>query len=564
MAKISNYLLDPYKALEAELDNDESYAEKNVKRLTQVQTELARPSFPGRVRIVTKLMQGLDMSLNKMLHRAEQLNALKRSLPSSTEYEVLASSCRSSFMNIVSGSLGQDAVAVYVEGLRFGFQQIAAQTDHVVEHAKTFFQQSLFAMADCWRRLCYNFMPAPFIFFGLLECDFQQFLTQWRHLHDVLKMCGRCYDPGFSIVLLRLVGELDGLSEAQQWKAFAFVIDLLLHIATFCPLASEASELKHAQLQSMAHRFRGSRKTGDSLGEMSLIDSFVCDHAALEEKIYSLTMPSKTTVGKMVAKVGVSDPSYKGRLGAASKEQRVMEGKSRKLRSISGWNVFVQHKTEDSAGMSQEEYKVRMKALSQEWAALLPEDREAYGVEAGYQNDCRAELMTKPLTASNCQVLGEQPDDPMQKSTKQLEEIVGDKALKKMSFRRLVANEAARDSHHAWDLYGLGLGDANGALKADLIDMFSTDSAVKKQLDESVNMRPQRLPDLPPDHGSVHREVCHLCFGQCEQSPFVHVAHGFVKQLGQCLLKNKVSSGSLLKFKPVQSQLEPEYFFWAS
>jgi hypothetical protein len=557
-------MLQSWQALEDSLDNDESYAERNKKRETLVQREVSKPTFYDKVIVVDLLMCPVDHDTNYLLRRSRLLGELAFLLPehNPTRYEEVSTELRSSFLQVVSGTLGEEAVKDYVKSLNIRFKQICPELSSPAPMAMTFFRQTIFAMSDVWRKLCHAFMCPPFDVFALLDVDFETFADRWRLLRGLYRACPQCVDIDFTTVLLEMFGDLDGKSAAEQLEIFHQVVNLLKSIATYCPLTSDSTEIRHGQVQADAQRFVGHRKTKESIVEETALANLARFYESAKQTVNSATMPDHLKLSHMIRKVGVSDPSFAARRSdKKTKDDRISEAKSRKVRRLSGWNVFFKEKQEGGQQLSEEGYANSAKALGAAWQNLPEDDRQAYEVEARYRNDCIAELKGRPLASASATEteLGETVQQPSSQTTKYLEEIAG-KSCRKVSFIRLTVNEQERASHPAWTKLGLGLSDASGALRREFVEQVVTEEECATKLQATIHS-PLNPIDLPPDDSQVHNEVCHIRFGQCRHSPFAIEAAEFSKYFGPQLVKHNLASGSLLQMKPVGVDQPCEYLF---
>lgn len=120
------------------------------------------------------------------------------------------------------------------------------------------------------------------------------------------------------------------------------------------------------------------------------------------------------------------------------KKQRLQQAASRKVRSLSAWNVFQRERMGESAALHTNEYSMRVKELSREWKSLSPEEREPYAIQAQHEQQCREELAKTPLALK-----GEGKSD--------LEMQVGRKGCQKVSAKRLVVSNNQYHTHGLWD-----------------------------------------------------------------------------------------------------------------
>lgn len=116
---------------------------------------------------------------------------------------------------------------------------------------------------------------------------------------------------------------------------------------------------------------------------------------------------------------------------------RVSAASSRKLRKLSGWNVFQRERLDGLGAMDPAEYKAQVAALSRQWGDLPEDDKQAYTVQAEYEEQIRTQVREEPLSAKAIPA----PSDEGQ---------VGKRALKKLSAVRLQKNFQEVEKHPAW------------------------------------------------------------------------------------------------------------------
>lgn len=121
----------------------------------------------------------------------------------------------------------------------------------------------------------------------------------------------------------------------------------------------------------------------------------------------------------------------------ATKRQRVEAAASRKLRKLTGWNVFQREKLKDQSGLNPSEYKVQIKKLADEWRHLSMDDKDSYEVQAQYEEQKRQDVRQTALPPKG---VVESEDN----------EIIGKQALKKLSASRLQINFQHGEKHPVW------------------------------------------------------------------------------------------------------------------
>ena len=125
---------------------------------------------------------------------------------------------------------------------------------------------------------------------------------------------------------------------------------------------------------------------------------------------------------------------------SAMRAERLQKASKRKLRKLSGWNVFQKQQLEGGA-FSTEEYSKKIKLISREWDQLPLDDKQGFEVEAQHQQELRAKLAFIPLS------VGTSARIPTE-----LERKVGRNCCKKLAARRLKLNEKLFEQHSIWSL----------------------------------------------------------------------------------------------------------------
>ena len=126
---------------------------------------------------------------------------------------------------------------------------------------------------------------------------------------------------------------------------------------------------------------------------------------------------------------------------AEQRASRIEAAQTRKIRRLSGWNVF-QREHLEGLSLTGDAYKNKVAELGAQWRALHPEDKTRYKIEADYRQSKLDDLARTPLAASN----------QSQSDGGNLEETVWRNAAKKLSARRLALNVQGFQQHSLWDL----------------------------------------------------------------------------------------------------------------
>ena len=135
-----------------------------------------------------------------------------------------------------------------------------------------------------------------------------------------------------------------------------------------------------------------------------------------------------------------------------AKRKRIAKAAARKLRKLSGWNIFQREQMQLLGELSPQHYKAELSSISSRWRTLSQEDKSAYRVQATFEEEQRHQVKATPLPLKD----GAPPE---------AEGHVGTAALKKMSVSRLQNNFKDAENHPMWSS-PCQLGDCN--LAADI------------------------------------------------------------------------------------------------
>ena len=204
--------------------------------------------------------------------------------------------------------------------------------------------------------------------------------------------------------------------------------------------------------------------------------------------------------------------------------------------------------------LSREAFAAKITQLSAAWKALPPEEREAFEVMARTQQAGLDDLSARPLPTAGQAALelvaNELPPaasmgshDMPEQEPKQVS--AWRNAAKKISSRRLARNREAYESHPVWLDKITQLGDANGALKAALIDLVSADGDIDSFLEKSLHKCLTTTDTADALAGDVKQCLPYLC----KDSPTYSLVQRWQRVLHQHLQKASIKPGALLTFK---------------
>eukprot|EP00438_Fugacium_kawagutii_P012659 Skav215614 [mRNA] locus=scaffold666:585055:598249:- [translate_table: standard] len=549
------------------LQQDESYAAQNRKRQNLVREALSSPSFPAKMNLVDLLMEPMCAAINRLLKRSGTLTEMQLGqVPVTLEgleglsgleghQQKLKVQSLATFQDWASGRFGLTILHNVLQRVRSGDLIKFLQQSGDASLVKTCFELILFVVSDIWRRCCHSVQGFPWKLFTLLGCsDCNNFMVAWQAARAELMKCPECVDAGFSAPLLNSV-DFAVLCKDTGADAVNQIQNILQDIATYCPLSSDPVEVSHGQYQNQFHRFRGNRKNPTTAAEHSILHSLKQEHAHLSKCVQAWTLPPKRNMGNQI-----NNFKRPLRMRGLSRKQCVQKRALKKLRKVSGWNVF-QRMSISKLGykLPAQEFKSYLQELSAKWRLLPHDDRQAYVVQAEFEQACRDELAKRPYdsaaaasVARSSTSVEEDSKDAMGSvdtfSTARLQEICGELCRKKLSAKRLFLNKRDFESHTAWKAFGLGLQDSGGALRKDLILVDEPQEHIDSCLNNAIHKpsRPASVGDWAqqPD---IHRQTCMSKFGCCRLSAHLDLAIKFAREFARSVSQRNIPSGGLIR-----------------
>eukprot|EP00438_Fugacium_kawagutii_P034009 Skav211224 [mRNA] locus=scaffold934:287200:291877:- [translate_table: standard] len=511
------------------LDCDQSYAAQNGLRRKLVTREIGKPDFFKSAMIVDALIQPLEYAISYMMGHTKVLHDLwylGKGHPKST---ALLEKSRLKFMHVTSGKLADHVIQMYMTFLDTGLLcEINMGLQPTPTQLNTMFAMVVVCMSDVFRRFKFDFMQAPFNTFELLQCRTTQgFVHAFTILEAKFKKCTRCVDKGLTSALITGFPDVASKTHEQQESVRREVQSILNDLSGWTPTTSDMVELKNGQVQwSVSKRSGQTTKGVPAAMETTLIQSAIKQHQWVqeEEQKAARTITSQTT-----------------RETLEEKGARIQKATSRKIRTLSGWNVFQRLELENKS-LSREAYADQIKTLSQRWRAMSPEEKEVYQVEALHQQSKIDELAQKPMPLGT---------DRSRSPIRDQEKSVWDNARSKISARRLLLNEEAFKSHGVWRL-PTQCGDSGGALKARMIDTTSSDSQIEKSMSQTFHkpLDPHCFPDNDEDDAedafAFHQQPCFhfLCQNDQRHCDVQKLVATFAKEIDE----RKLQAGTLFMF----------------
>lgn len=432
------------------LEVDTNFALQNKVRREQVVAEMSKPSFAQGAIVTDALIQPVEHGINTLLKHTKLLHDMTIVGKGHPEWAELAKKAAQQFRHVTGGNLATDLIGMYLqflqnglrESLEVGFQPNQAMLDKI-------WQLVISCMTDISRRFSYNMSFPPLTLFSLLDMDKSEFVEQFGALQAKHQRCPRCLDADCSAKLMTGFANINLVSQQEQEETMVKVQQILTDLCQWCPLTSDVVELKHGQTQWSVSGRRGgqSAKNPKVAAQTTILQAAVKGHSWSKDTVSHLTLPSRSTSSSVLKMSGVrrqagSSRQMTSRESQQERDQRIHKAQTRKIRRISGWNVFQRSKMEGST-VKKGEFKERLREIAKEWKQMNPEDRSAYEAEAAFQQDRIDSLAATPLPSKQEK---DQSGGGIDK------EEVWRNAKKKISCRRLAVNTQCFSDHSLWDL----------------------------------------------------------------------------------------------------------------
>jgi hypothetical protein len=150
-------------------------------------------------------------------------------------------------------------------------------------------------------------MGFPHVVFSLTETpSLEEFEEVGGRLLLLQQQCPLCVDNEFSAPILLTLAKMQSATLEVKLQIFREIQLLLQDLAIYTPVASDAVEVRHGQLQNVQeNRFRGKRKERRHLKELSLLHSIVAEHSVNAHHIQQQTMPALKVSSGIKRRVGV-------------------------------------------------------------------------------------------------------------------------------------------------------------------------------------------------------------------------------------------------------------------
>lgn len=378
--------------IEELLKQDESYAAQNKKRQRLVREALNTPGFCAKLNLVDLLIEPLDAAVNKLLKGSGILTKLRFEQQSSQDASrILQEQSLAVFCDWTSGRFGWKVIEHCLHRVRsFELIKVLQETNDS-ELERTCFELLTFVLSDTWRRCCHSVISFPCEMFALLDCaDYTAFFQKWCGAKAQLMHCSECVDIEFATPLLQAFN-FESSPNNSDLAAMKEVQDLLRDVATYSPLSSDCVEVSHGQYQNLFHRFRSGRKTAPTAAESSILCSLNQEHAALLRNLQTKTLPTK----RSMASIARNFQREKG-MKLLSRKKCIQSNAKKSRRRLCGWNVF-QKKAIGKCRLSKDEFKQKAREMSKEWKDMPEHEKEAFNIQAKFEQGCRDELATRPL-----------------------------------------------------------------------------------------------------------------------------------------------------------------------
>ena len=313
-----------YQSLEADLqqlladamDMDRNYAAQNKVRRGQVAEEMKKPSFVQGIMVIDSLIQPIEYGVNTLLGHTKVIHDLQFLGRGHPKWADLKQKASDTFLHVVKGNFADILIGKYIDFLKNGLEEnIAMGLDCHQELLNKVFQLIIMCVTDVHRRFKHDFSYAPLTLFELLQLDTFEFVQGFHSLQAQHHQCDACLDTGFSAKLVTAFPDIMSNTAEEQAQIKEEIQALLEDVTQWCPLTSDAVELKNGQTQWVASK-RGSQnvKNPRVASETTLLQAVVKQHVWSQAAVGLQTMPSKRTSSGILKMSGVK--SSKDKVGA--------------------------------------------------------------------------------------------------------------------------------------------------------------------------------------------------------------------------------------------------------
>jgi hypothetical protein len=348
--------------------------------------------------------------------------------------------------------------------------------------AMHFFVATISAAGDVWKRLCYDMLSFPWLLFSIAnhhDSPIQE--EKWNLFYQAALKCRNCLDQGLSNMICTYLteGSIQDTSERKR-KEFA-VSQLLLDIATYSDLSSDATEALHGRNRHDFWHAHGRYKDSDKCTEQSLLNSVNKAYNRLSKYISSKTMPPcKSTAG-------IQRMTKEMKSGTTSAVKRKF---LKPKRILSGWNIFQKESIGDKL-LSKEQYKLQLKEIGRKWQLLSADDKSVYYAVANAEQRKRDCLMSTPL--------------PVKPKTSTIDNV-GRRIWHRLSSFRLKHNEHCRATHP--DFGSVPLADAYYSLDKKYLTALNgmTTNEVQEELEQTFHYH-DFFPSVATSNAQAHKQA---------------------------------------------------------
>lgn len=446
------------------MEADINYSVQNAVRRNMMIKAITRPEFCHEAIVMDCLLQPIEFAVNYLFGRTVVLHRLSNVGVIDPEYEALLQKSRAKFLHISTGGLGKDLMGGYMSILQKDMSEsieLGLDIGSNRELLRLTFELVIVGITDSWRRLVHELSAPPFSLFTLVSLPVRHFVDEWVTIGQKFTTCSSCVDDSLTRVLLSEFphAELAASPLIEQAKIVSQIQQVLMDLAAFTPLSSDLVEIKHGVVQwAVSRRARQQVKNPTTARETTFLQACIKQFLYVKEMVSDMTMPSKLVSSSIMKMSGARSTNQFSSASAPKKRQRIsqetMEEKTartekastRKLRGLSGWNIF-QRQHLQGLLVNPDTYKEKVREASAAWKRLPQSEKDAYQIEAANENELRSQLAQQPLVPKSA---GADSEAAQYEAQRQLEQAVGRSGSKKLSARRLALNLEAQKSHGMW------------------------------------------------------------------------------------------------------------------
>lgn len=286
------------------LDNQVDYATQNSIRKKLICQELSSKDFRKNAFLIDTLLQPFEHGVNFCFKRTSTLHELCALGTDHPKHHELMQQSKGKFLHAVTGGLGKELISSFMTNLNFRLHDsieigLGGEVDD--SFLQQVFNLVIVCCTDTWRRFVDEFDQTPFSLFQLIGLSDDKFIKVWCSLCCKFQACTSCVDDTFTATLLSAFPEEVWQGSAEQKVALKAKIEsLLLDIAAWCPMTSDAVEVRNGNIQWLLSRRGNVQLKGVHRAvEESILQCLINRHQWVAHVLECGDLPSKLSASSI-------------------------------------------------------------------------------------------------------------------------------------------------------------------------------------------------------------------------------------------------------------------------